>query len=1772
MRAIKILQDLLRFHQDDTDKTAYLDADLIRLKFGRSATTGKEATTRYKAALKRFADEHVSHPLSSSALANLAMAIQAEAEDLVEALRIAEQGKARFPASIGGKQCHNIAQQIVTKSVQVSTERVWNLTPEKGLPNSIDVRYRNIDKVWFRLVEFDYRNWSDWGNTRSPQNLYNEAQTAILNKTPVKEWSVDLPATPDYKQRSEKIDVDVDLKSGCYILLCSSREDFVIANDQAYNALAMAEVWLSNLAVVTRRSTGPGTFQVQVMNAITGEPVEGASIKKTPWKWDGRNSRAGSPANFTTDANGIATLPSDNGMAKLDIQHNDQQFGVVDNIHSGRFRKQPARNSTIFFTDRSIYRPGQSIQFKGICIRSDSENNDYKTLSGESVDVVLYDANNQEVERRNFRSNEFGSFAGSFTAPRDRATGYYRLQASRINGRANIRVEEYKRPKFFVEIDKPTEAFQLGQTVKINGTATAYTGAAIDSSKVVWRVVRTVRYPSWWGYRYWYLPRSSNNQEIANGEMKTDVSGKFEIEFTAEPDSSVARESEPIFNFMVYADVTDSAGETRSANQSTSIGYTSLEANLTSGKWLAADAAVDLTLKVTTLDAEGQEANGTLKVYKLTPPEDVQRVSLGNRYRWGYNPETVKPDLSKIDAWPTGDVAHEQELSTDGKGDAKASITLPAGAYKAIYETTDPSGNKVLAELPLLIHDPTSDKFSVKIPNFFRVKDDEVEPGQDFVAVWGTGYDTGRAFVEVEHRGKVSQSFWTESGTTQHTIKFPIEEKHRGGVQLRITYVRNNRLYRTNHAIQVPWSNKKLTVKWEHFVSKLTPGGKETWTAVVKGPGAENSVAELVAGMYDASLDAFAPHRWIEAFNVFYRNYSTVNLQFYNYEQQFRFIHNYQNQSYKNANLRYRYFKQMLGIYNYQNNGWGQGGGGIGGGGGRRSRRSAEFLMGGEVPEDEMALADSATTEAPAFAAEKQSVTRSLEGKSSGASIPNTNPPAGGGSNIDLSAVSARTNLQETAFFFPHLEVAEDGSVRVEFEIPEALTKWKFLGFAHDNELKAALLSDEMTTSKDLMVQPNPPRFLREGDLLEFSVKVSNRSEETQSGSIRLSFADARTSESVDTEFGNQQLDQTFEIPAQQSKSLFWKIKVPDFVGALTYKAVGATEKVSDGEEGFLPVLSKRILVTESLPLPIRGNQTKTFDFARLKLAGQSETLQSQTLTVQMTSNPAWYAVMALPYLMEYPHECSEQVFNRLYANSLGQKIVNSDPKIERIFEQWRGTDALDSPLEKNEDLRNVLIAESPWLKAGKKESQARRDVGILFEANRMNSEIRKAMTKLTQMQLSDGAWPWFPGGRANDYITLYVTTGFGRLRHLGIEFDVTPALRAVDRLDWWMDKRYKEIKKRDDLEDNNLSPTVCLYLYGRSFFLKDKPVDAKYKEAFDYFVGQGKIFWVDLGNRQSQGHLAIGLKRIGDAETPVAIMDSLTERSLQDDELGMFWREGDLSWWWYKAPIETQALLIEAYDEVVGDKEKVEELKIWLLKQKQTQNWKTTKATADACYGLLLRGTDLLASDKLVSVTMGGIQIEPEDVEAGTGFYEQKFVRDEIKPEMGQIEMVKSDDGIAWGSVHWQYLEDVSKIEPYEGTPLTLKKGLFIKKNSEKGPVITEVDGPVNVGDELVMRVELRVDRAMEYVHLKDYRGSGTEPVNVLSRYKYQDGLAYYESTKDTASHFFIDYLPRGTYVFEYSVRVQHRGVYETGIAELQCMYAPEFNSHSGSIEITVE
>ena len=1774
LKAIKLYQKLLRIHSDDSDRSAYLDAELGRLQFCHANATGEEKGERYIAALKAFAEANSKHELSATSRHRWAMLVR-DRGDRVDAREIAQQGFNTFPKSAGGANCKNLISEIESKNLSAITERVWD-----NDKSTVRVAYRNVNKVYFRLHNADWlARFKQYRS--SPNYLNGDEWNSLKNQKPVFEWNSDLVSTDDFQDSTQDVVVPHSLKPGFYFLLSSANANF----DNADNVVSMATVWVSKLSLVVDQNTNNGIVDGFLLDSKSGTPIADATIRA--FTVDHRSNTT-KETTTKSKADGRFSFSMVNQAVMILAESKGQLIAARDFAYTGQ--AQPPQKANVqysMFTDRSLYRPGQTVHFKGIVLSVDAANNKYNTLSNQTVSVEFRDINGQVIETKALKSNDFGSFSGTFDTPRDRGTGHMTIQVNGIQA-AGVQVEEYKRPKFEVTLDSPKESPKLNEEVVVVGKALSYTGMPIQGAKVSYRVSRSVRWPIWFSYCFpWRIPPNAGAaQEIAHGVVQSEPDGTFKVAFNAKPDRSVNESDNPQFHYNVTVDVTDTTGETRSSTSSVTVGYVALQANVTTSDWNVAGTPVKLALSTTSLNGNGATASGKIKVFSLKQPASVIRPDLlgaarpavrrGRMAKGAGNASAIPApiDPSNVASWEADSLIEERGFETDDSGASEQEWKLGQGIYRAVVETQDRFGKPVTSVLNFKVVDPTKKSLGIKIPNLLVAPKWSVEPGDTFTALWGTGYDKGQAYIELSVGNRMLQSFWTKPDSTQISIEQKITEDMRGGLSLRVLFVRENNSYIEQRMIDVPWTNKELKIKTEYFTSKLEPGAKDKVRLIVEGPKASKAVSELVAGMYDASLDAYMPHYWRNSFGVFRTNYRWGNLTFSNFGESLNFVDGQFTQRYLPVPASYRSFDPeislsfgSMGIVKRGRTFRGPGGFGGGGFGDPAPAMAAEAMMD----------AAPAGMEGMPGAPMMKSAARSMDMAVLGAAAPEGMADAGGAtsqaSNVNLGKVAPRKNLNELAFFFPHVVAKSDGVYEIEFTMPEALTTWRFMAFAHDAELRAGYLENKTITSKDIMVQPNPPRFLREGDIIEFTVKVSNSSAEKQSGKVALQLFDVSGTRSVDDAYANLDREKSFDLGAGESKSFAWRLQVPDGSAPVLYKAVGGTEKTSDGEEGILPVLSKRILVTESIPLPIRGKQTKDFEFTKLLESAGSDSIKHESLTVQMVSQPAWYAVLALPYLMEYQHECSEQTFNRMYSNVLARHIANSDPKIRRIFDTWKNIqpEALDSPLEKNQDLKGVMIEETPWLRAAKSESQARRDVGVLFDDGRLNSEIVRARDRLLEMQRENGMFPWFPGGPDNEYLTLYIMTGYGRLRHLGVDIDTSPALRTLARLDAWIDEKYRWILANSkDPEADHLSSTICLYFYGRSFFLEEAPIPEERRVAIEYWKRQASKYWLNQP-RQNQAQLAIGLNRLGDETIPSKIVKSVVEFSKTDEELGMFWEGSQTAWWWYHAPIETQAILIEMFDEVAKDEKAVNECKVWLLKQKQTQAWKTTKSTADAIYALLLRGNNWLASDALVEVQLAGATIKPEKVEAGTGFYEQRFLRSEIKPEFGKIKVTKSDEGVSWGSVHWQYLEDISKITPHDGTPLKLEKALYRKVQTKSGEVLEALNGPIQVGDELVCRLVLRTDRDMEFVHLKDHRGSGTEPVNVLSGYRFRDGLGYYESTRDTASHFFIDYLPKGNYVFEYSVRVQHAGEYPSGMATIQSMYAPEFNSHSGSIKIEV-
>ncbi len=1456
--------------------------------------------------------------------------------------------------------------------------------------------------------------------------------------------------------------------------------------------------------------------------------------------------------------------------------------------------------SVFLFTDRSIYRPGQTLYFKGITVSRALAETKNNIKTGYETMIYLRDTNGQLTDSMKVKTNDYGSFSGKFQLPQTGLNGQFTLFVKDDKGETNVSVEEYKRPKFYVDYEKIKGSYKVNDKIRVTGFAKAYAGNTIDGAAVKYRVVRQPRFIyDWLFWRWWQPP--VKEMEITHGEVKTRKDGKFEIEFTAIPDLTIDKKFEPVFDYHIYADVTDINGETRSGEETVSVGYKSLLLNVNLPEKLPVDSLKNISIITTNMAGEFEPAKLIVTISKLKEEKRLIR----KRY-WQRPDQFVMNKDEYIKLFPFDEYDNESDFRSwekekqmvnkrdsvkeNSKFDLVSSGTnLSSGFYVIEVMTKDKDGQDVKEVKYIELVDESSNHLNH--PEYLWTDGSKpIEPGEKATVKLGTSADNLFVIQQID-KSTDNQQQGTDNyqlvkmNSEKKGFDFSATEADRGGYGVNYFFVKDNRLYQYSDVIKVPWTNKDLKIEYAAFRDKTLPGSEEKWKLKITGYKNERVAAEMLASMYDASLDQFKRHEWYQP-SVWpsYSNYSfwKGNYNFGEVESNQKELDSYIEKklvkNYDQLNVIARYI---------------------------RHQRLLEMVKSAppEIVRDEEGKADANNQVQEVVVGAARKPIRDGMWKDAGYLTMDTTE---NDHKQDLPRqgpeVQIRKNFNETAFFFPDLHTDSSGAIEFSFTIPEALTKWKLQTLAHTKDLAFGLSTKEVITQKQLMIQPNAPRFLREGDKMEFSAKIVNLTDKEFTGQAQLQLIDAATNQSIDGPFQNMFPNQYFTIAAGQSEAVKFPIQVPYlFNKALAWRVVAKAGDFSDGEADAIPVLTNRTLVTETLPLNMRGSGTKNFSFDKLLHAGESETLQNYALTIEYTSNPAWYAVQSLPYLMEYPYECAEQIWNRYYANSLATLIANSSPRIKQIFEQWKTSDttALRSNLQKNQELKSVLLEETPWVLEAKSEEQQKKNIALLFDMVKMTSESNNSLEKLKQMQLENGGFVWFKGGPDDRYITQYIITGIGHLKKLstgssgkafanGQDAKLKQILAvAIPYLDKKIKEDYEEILKhrtgRKSSPWEDLGGLEIQYLYMRSFF-PEYAIEKTSQSAVDYFRKQSQLFWTKQ-NKYMQGMIALALSRAGDAKTPADILKSLKETAIVNDELGMYWKNENVGWFWYQAPIETQSLLIEAFNEIGKNVKPVDDLKTWLLKNKQTTNWRTTKATAEACYALMLQGSDWLVYEPEVEVKLGNnivISTKQQKPEAGTGYIKKTIEGSEIQPTMGNISVTvkrpsyQSSDkpltSTTWGGIYWQYFENLDKITT-SSTPLKLAKKLFVEKNTDRGPVLTPVNEgeELQVGDKIKVRIELRVDRDMEYVHMKDMRASCLEPVNVLSEYKWQDGLGYYESTKDASTNFFFNYLRKGTFVFEYPLFVTHTGSFSNGITTIQCMYAPEFTSHSEGVRISV-
>jgi len=1756
---LKLMRELIQFHLNNNNTDALIENDLLRLDYIYSRCGLELKDSLYKSALENIQQQYSKNEIAQEAgirIAKLHLKKSDWYKPLVSeeykwekknALVILEKIVLKYQGSYAAQLAIPMIDDIKNSEYSIIAEEV----NEPGKPSRMLVTHKNTNQLFFRVIKVDEEVNKDKFQKLSSDKLIK----FYLSQKSIITFNQLLPNDKDYNTHRVELKIPA-LEMGNYVLLASPDQNF----DYNITNIAYCNLAYSNIAFM-QRNDQEGNIYFIMTHRFNGKPLSDviAEVYKQNYDVVSRKYLREKVGNFKSDKNAMIyiKLPENQNYSTLYylkfINGNDV-YAPEQSFYSYRINDTPKEIvRSHFFTDRKIYRPGQIVYFK--VIRTSGNDSSSKVLSYAPVQLQLKDVNSQIIYSLVLKTNEFGSASGSIVLPSNGLNGTYTLSDGLSE--TYINVEEYKRPKFEVKFDEVKNTYQLNDEIKLSAKAIAFAGYPIQNAKVKYKVSRSAQFP-YWQYRFCGDPIWKEQKQISEGILLTNNEGEFTIPFIASAPLNLPKQGTPNFIFTINADVTDENGETHSASFNLTLNHQSLQIEILVAEEVNKDE--DDTLKVSVKNNFGieQQVSGSIAIYSLFQANKVFRSRVWEQpdqylmkkeEYYALFPYDLYDDETNKFTWKKNQLIHTFNFNTAVTNliNWKNQLSkLNPGIYLLEALTKDANGKEVIEKKYITVYSlnaKSQPDFSI---NWFKSDKKQIEPGEKFTYIQSSGLPETNYLFEIEHNHKI---IFSEYRTTAfEKISIPVIENYRGNFSIHINFIKNNRFYNNTQLISVPYSNKELNIKLETFRNKLKPGQKEEWKLNITSPTKKSEPYELLVSMYDASLDAFSPNNW--SFDVFERDYTRLHLNSnvgnekycYYYTKRKEKLNPFKNRSFDKLNS-FGYY----GLEMYMNDFIADSNGDF------SEVRAISFEENQFAPQ----LKNVAISKDKISKAEDVSEKKTIENK-------------------------PRTNFNETAFFYPQLKTDSNGSVSFSFTSPESLTKWKMQALAHTADLKSKIISEEIITQKELMIEANAPRFLRENDEMEFTAKIINLSPSECKGTAKLLLKDNLNPLSDLSKFITSNPEISFSVPKNQSSVVSWKILIPKGLQTITYNVSAICSGFSDAEENTIPILSNNQLVTESMPVFVNGNQQKEMKFDKLiSQNNSSTTLQNHRLTLEYTAQPLWYAIQALPSLMELSNECSEQVFSKYYANSIAFNIINSNPKIKQIIEQWKllSSESFNSNLKNNQELKSVLLQETPWLLDAKNEQENKKRLALYFDVNSINQELKNTIQKLSGMQLPNGAWPWFEGGFEDRYITQLIVSGLGHLNQLGINsvrFDQS-AWQMLQRAIRFLDERliddFENIKKADkDWKKNyHLSSEQIQYLYARTFFKDIKQVD-NLNDALTYFKEQSKTHWLK-NNRYLQAMIALTAIRNNDEQFAKDILNSIKENSLRNEEMGIYWKEQYEDYHWYESVIEMQALMIELFTEMKEDKTTINDLRKFLIKSKQTQNWKTSRATSDAIYALLLNNQNELNNEALVEIQLGNEKLTKDiKAEAGTGYFKKVWSNTEIKPELGKLKINRKGEGISWGALHWQYFEDMNKVTAHSG-PINVVKTCLVeqKKVSNKNLVQINSNTSLKPGDKVIVRLTIKTDRDLDYVHLKDLRASCFEPTQVLSSYQWQNNIGYYQSTKDASTNFYFNRLNKGTYVFEYSLIATHAGKYSNGFANIQCFYAPELNSHSEGILVEV-
>ena len=1032
------------------------------------------------------------------------------------------------------------------------------------------------------------------------------------------------------------------------------------------------------------------------------------------------------------------------------------------------------------------------------------------------------------------------------------------------------------------------------------------------------------------------------------------------------------------------------------------------------------------------------------------------------------------------------------------------------------------------------------------------------KPGEEIQFSIGSTAKDVDIWVQLLHGDEIRMDKKINVSNGVQTISYKVTEQDRGGLAWRYAFAKENSFNTDNLSVSVPFDNYDLDVKLATMRDKLSPGAEEIWEATVRDYKDKPLEAALLAGMYDASLDEFARNYWW--FNM--KPSGTWASGFGTDEHGF---------TSSNTGLDYFYFAELFNFslpsdapffdlgYLYRGRRFGRGRGVV-----YDCVEEAAVYEERSMPMSGAVLQKNAVADGAVKAAgdeEAVEMEQMVESAESGKSKEPAEP-------------SLRENFNETAFFFPQLRTNKDGSATFSFVMPDALTRWRLMLMAYTKDRKTGQKEYTFTSSKPVMIMADMPRYMYDNDELWFVANVINTGDEPVTPKAKLEIFDAGTMEPVNMIVSNATIPMEKIMPGR-SKEVRWKVAGQYDLSLLAFRFTAYAGQFSDAEQHLLPVLSSEIFMTQTLPITVKAETEQTFDFEAIANPDSHE--RDYSLTLNFSTNPVWYAVQALPYLANVKADRAETAFYVFYANTLSSYIADHIPNLLNYIKKWQieTPDALLSQLEKDQDLKAIMLQETPWVLEAKSETEQRNRIATLFEVNTLRNQQTNALKLIQQKQKYNGGWPWMDGMPESLYISTYILTGFGKLQKMGAWSSLSKSDqktaqsicdKAVRYLEYEVAESYRDMKKYSKGKDWPIGTSTLSELYALSFF-KEQNSDRDFKKAKDYYLKSLDKEWTSFNfNYRSKG--ALVLYRNGNEKTAKLMIQSFKECAQKNEQIGMYWPKKYFS---FESHIATHANIMAAFAEIDQDEEMIDQLRVWLLTQKQTNSWENSASTADAIYALLMRGSDWFEEGKEVTLRFGNTPISTEGGVAGTGFIQHRWNANEVTQDMRQLIVNNPTPHLVWGGLFRQYFVPIDEVKSDE-SGFTIKRELFVETVTDKGKKLVPVEKQaLKVGDKLTVKITFTNEQDMSYVFMKDLRAAGFEPIEQISRYEYNDRMSYYQSNTDTDMEFFIERLPKGTHQLEYSMFVTKEGNLNNGYALIQCQYAPEFCAYSNGMRVKV-